>query len=411
MVELASHAHVFGHPIEHAEFVVEAVLFDMDGTLVDSIGAVEEAWGGVAKELGEDPDEVIAATHGRRAIDNLRDLKPELRRKSDADMGPHVEEFETRILNNADEYQKEVRSRRESEASSRRSSRAASRRASQSASRRPSQPGSGIASPAPTGEAAPRRNSFANELTRRMAVLGFSSMPGKAPSPAESPRKNSASANGVNGTNGKPITDKLVDSPPATDENPFDDDDDEEIDIDAIEVDVSDLKDNSVKILPGVRKLFDSCPLDRVAIATSGAKTYCYGALKRAGIERPKVTITADDPRLKNGKPAPDPFLLAAKEVGYDCKDCLVVEDSPSGIRSGLASGATVIAACTSHPIEKIRDVGATYLVPSLECVSIRQREDGKLVVTIDAELARRTPAHVRSATDLPKEAEKAEAN
>ena len=46
-------------------------------------------------------------------------------------------------------------------------------------------------------------------------------MPGKAPSPAESPRKNSASANGVNGTNGKPITDKLVDSPPATDENPF----------------------------------------------------------------------------------------------------------------------------------------------------------------------------------------------
>ena len=133
---------------------------------------MEEAWGGVAKELGEDPDEVIAATHGRRAIDNLRDLKPELRRKSDADMGPHVEEFETRILNNADEYQKEVRSRRESEASSRRSSRAASRRASQSASRRPSQPGSGIASPAPTGEAAPRRNSFANELTRRMAVLG-----------------------------------------------------------------------------------------------------------------------------------------------------------------------------------------------------------------------------------------------
>ena len=29
--ELAPHAHVFGHPIEHAEFVVEAVLFDMDG--------------------------------------------------------------------------------------------------------------------------------------------------------------------------------------------------------------------------------------------------------------------------------------------------------------------------------------------------------------------------------------------
>ena len=73
----------------------------------------------MAEELGEDPEAVIAATHGRRAIDNLRDLKPELRRASDADMSPHVEEFETRILNNADEYQKEVRSRRESVASSR----------------------------------------------------------------------------------------------------------------------------------------------------------------------------------------------------------------------------------------------------------------------------------------------------
>lgn len=55
---------------------------------------------------------------------------------------------------------------------------------------------------------------------------------------------------------------------------------------------------SSVKILPGVRKLFDSCPPNRVAIATSGAKTYAFGALKRAGIERPKVTITADDPSV-----------------------------------------------------------------------------------------------------------------
>lgn len=36
----------------------------------------------------------------------------------------------------------------------------------------------------------------------------------------------------------------------------------------------------------------------------------CHGALARAGIKRPKVTITADDPRLKRGKPFPDPFIL-----------------------------------------------------------------------------------------------------
>lgn len=91
------------------------------------------------------------------------------------------------------------------------------------------------------------------------------------------------------------------------DENPFDDDDeDEEIDLDKLEVDTSDLVDRSVKILPGVRRMIDSIPEGRYAVATSGAKTYCYGALSRVGITPPKVTITADDPRLKRGKPHPD---------------------------------------------------------------------------------------------------------
>lgn len=64
----------------------------MDGTLVDSIAAVEAAWTSVAQELGQPPEDVIAATHGRRAIDNLKDLKPHLRRLTNEQMEPHVEE-------------------------------------------------------------------------------------------------------------------------------------------------------------------------------------------------------------------------------------------------------------------------------------------------------------------------------
>jgi beta-phosphoglucomutase-like phosphatase (HAD superfamily) len=79
------------------------------------------------------------------------------------------------------------------------------------------------------------------------------------------------------------------------------------------------------------------------------AKRYCLGCLSRVGIDPPEVTITADDKRLKRGKPFPDPFILAAESMGYDVKYCLVVEDSPSGIRAGVASGATVIAVATSH--------------------------------------------------------------
>jgi hypothetical protein len=109
-----------------------------------------------------------------------------------------------------------------------------------------------------------------------------------------------------------------------------------------------------------------------------------YGCMTRVGITPPKVAITADDKRLKNGKPFPDPFLLAAKELGYDAKSCVVFEDSPSGIRAGVASGATVIALCTSHERKKIENCGAHFLVQNLDKVHCEAVGD-QLKFTVDA--------------------------
>lgn len=60
------------------------------------------------------------------------------------------------------------------------------------------------------------------------------------------------------------------------------------------------------------------------------------------------VIINVDEKRLKNGKPFPDPFLLTAKELGFDAKKMIVFEDSLSSIRAGVACGATVVAVCKS---------------------------------------------------------------
>lgn len=108
--------------------------------------------------------------------------------------------------------------------------------------------------------------------------------------------------------------------------------------------------------------------------------------MTRVGITPPPVTITADDKRLKAGKPAPDPFLLAAKCLGFDAKKCVVFEDSPSGIRAGVASGATVIAVCTSHERSKIENCGAHYIVENMEnlvCETVGEGSDLKLKFTI----------------------------
>lgn len=105
--------------------------------------------------------------------------------------------------------------------------------------------------------------------------------------------------------------------------------------------------------------------------------------MTRVGIVPPKVTITADDKRLKAGKPAPDPFLLAARELGFPASKCVVFEDSPSGIRAGLASGATVIAVCTSHERSKIEHIGAHFVVDNMESIRCEPCEDGLLKFTV----------------------------
>lgn len=49
-------------------------LFDLDGTLVDSLPAVERAWSNWARRHGLAPEEVLAFIHGKQAITSLRHL-------------------------------------------------------------------------------------------------------------------------------------------------------------------------------------------------------------------------------------------------------------------------------------------------------------------------------------------------
>jgi sugar-phosphatase len=54
------------------------ILFDMDGVLVSSIGSVERTWEAWAKARGIDPALAIQTAHGRRAIESVRLLRPDL---------------------------------------------------------------------------------------------------------------------------------------------------------------------------------------------------------------------------------------------------------------------------------------------------------------------------------------------
>ncbi len=80
--------------------------------------------------------------------------------------------------------------------------------------------------------------------------------------------------------------------------------------------------------------------------------------LAAAGLPEPGVLVTAD--QVARGKPAPDPYLLAAERLGVDPADCLVLEDAPAGIAAGRAAGMTVWAVTTTHGPE---DLGAAHRI------------------------------------------------
>ncbi len=54
------------------------------------------------------------------------------------------------------------------------------------------------------------------------------------------------------------------------------------------------------------------------------------------------VMVLGDDKLLAKGKPAPDPYLLAAKKLNIAPQECWAVEDSISGVSSALDAGCSV---------------------------------------------------------------------
>lgn len=61
-----------------AELRVAAILFDMDGILVSSLGSVERSWTKWGQMRGVDGAKAIHAAHGKRAIETIRLLRPDL---------------------------------------------------------------------------------------------------------------------------------------------------------------------------------------------------------------------------------------------------------------------------------------------------------------------------------------------
>lgn len=98
-------------------------------------------------------------------------------------------------------------------------------------------------------------------------------------------------------------------------------------------------------LLPGVAELLAEARAAGLpcAVASSSSRRWVEGWLRRLDVYHAFATVvTADD--VVATKPAPDLFLTAAARLGLPPAACLVLEDSPNGIRAARAAGCPVVA-------------------------------------------------------------------
>jgi HAD superfamily hydrolase (TIGR01509 family) len=110
------------------------------------------------------------------------------------------------------------------------------------------------------------------------------------------------------------------------------------------------LRARGLPIMPGLTRLIDFLNGRAVpwAVATSSRRAYALDVLQQIGYsEKCQAIATGDE--VKQGKPAPDLYLLVAERLAVLPENCLALEDSVPGGQAALAAGMTLAAVPNGH--------------------------------------------------------------
>jgi sugar-phosphatase len=125
---------------------------------------------------------------------------------------------------------------------------------------------------------------------------------------------------------------------------------------------------DGVVALPGAAAILGALPARQWAVVTSGVRPVALARLRACALPVPSVLVTAD--QVARGKPDPEGYLTAARQLGILPGDCIVVEDAPPGIAAARAGGMRCIALTTTHAPAAV--AGADLVVPTLADLELR---------------------------------------
>jgi sugar-phosphatase len=132
--------------------------------------------------------------------------------------------------------------------------------------------------------------------------------------------------------------------------------------------------------LPGSIELLTSLPEGSWTICTSANSNLGRARILASGLPLPDQLVTGDD--VENGKPAPDPYLLGAKRLGFDPGDCIVFEDADAGIKAALAAGVGFVVGVSAQALATDADI----VIEDLTGISF----DGNQLVIPETKILRR---------------------
>ena len=100
------------------------------------------------------------------------------------------------------------------------------------------------------------------------------------------------------------------------------------------------IENQGIPLKKGVKELFSMLKEKnyKIALATSAKRDRVEKQIKDKWLKESFDAIVCGDD-VEKGKPSPDIFLKAAKEIDVEAKDCFVVEDSPAGIKAAFSGG------------------------------------------------------------------------
>jgi len=102
----------------------------------------------------------------------------------------------------------------------------------------------------------------------------------------------------------------------------------------------------TAQAMPGSESLIKRCHTENIPMAlvtSSSTESHKIKTAPHKWMNLFSTEVLGDDKLLAKGKPAPDPYLLAAEKLNISPQECWAVEDSISGVSSALKAGCYVL--------------------------------------------------------------------